>query len=419
MRMSYHDQLNEISEKLGDSFYILQEQNYLKNITDLKSAFNKLYNKVIIGYSYKTNYIPRLCTIAKENGVYAEVVSEMELQLALKLGYDYNKIIFNGPYKKEKDLENTLLGNSIVNLDSYYELDSLEKIVKKHPNKKFKIGLRINMSLINDDGTSAIQEGLNIGRFGFDTTNHEFSNVINKLNTLGVTISALHGHTSTSDRSLKNFTTIVKTLCYVRKTFNLKQIEYLNIGGGYFGPMPKGLLDRNTPTFDDYAATIINNLKNDEWFVKNEPHVILEPGVSVVSNALSFVAKVIDIKKIREKNFILVEGGVYNVKPTMHKINLPFQMISKSETLKVDNAYYDVVGSTCMEKDVVLNHVEINNPNQNDFIQIDNVGGYTIVKTPDFINFVPAIIAFNNDGSYRIIRHRQTIENLLSNYILN
>src|SRR5690606_30016420 len=128
----------KISEKLGDSFYILQEQNYLKNITDLKAAFNKRYNKVIIGYSYKTNYIPRLCTIAKENGVYAEVVSEMELELALKLGYHYDKIIFNGPYKKESDLEKALLGGSIINLDSYYELDSLERIVAKHPAKKFK-----------------------------------------------------------------------------------------------------------------------------------------------------------------------------------------------------------------------------------------------------------------------------------------
>ena len=416
--MNSYNTLEKISEKFGDSFYILQEQNYTKNLKDLKYAFNKQYNKVIIGYSYKTNYIPRLCTIAKEQEVYAEVVSEMELQLAIKLGYTYDKIIFNGPYKKEKDLENTLLGGSIVNLDSYDELDSLESIAAKYPHKKFKIGLRINMSLITEDGTSAIQEGLDIGRFGFDTANSDFLNLIKKLKQLGFTINALHGHTSTSDRSLKNFTTIVKTLCQVRKTCDLEHIEYLNIGGGFFGPMPKGLINRDTPTFDEYATTIFDNLKNDTWFVNNQPFVILEPGVSVVSNALSFVAKVIAIKKIRGKNFLLIEGGVYNVKPTMHKINLPFHSIPKNETPKNAKDYYDVVGSTCMEKDVVLSQVELNNPKKNDFIQIDNVGGYTIVKTPNFINFVPAIITLKEDGSHTIIRHRQTIEDVVATYVI-
>ncbi|MFD0988647.1 hypothetical protein ACFQ1R_00940 [Mariniflexile jejuense] len=417
--MSYYNLLLAISKTLGDSFYVLHEENYLKNIQDLQSAFHKQYNKVIIGYSYKTNYIPKLCQIAKQNGIYAEVVSEMELELALKLGYNFDKIIFNGPLKKEKDIEKALLGNSIINLDSYSELDSVENIVKKYPSKTFKVGLRINMSLVNKDGESAIQEGLDVGRFGFDTTNAEFLNAINRLNNLGVVINALHGHTSSSDRSLKNFETITKTLCNVRNHYNLNNIKYFNIGGGYFGPMPKGLINQTTPTFEDYATTIFNQLKTDAWFTENQPYVILEPGVSVVSNALSFVSKIMDIKKIRNKNFLLIEGGVYNIKPTFHKINLPFQLISKETKTTNNNENFDVVGSTCMEKDLVLNNVSINNPSVNDFIQINNVGGYTIVKTPNFINYVPAIISINTENVYNIIRHRQTINDLIATYVLN
>lgn len=417
--MSYYNVLHAISEAVGDAFYVLHEENYLKNIQDLQAAFHKHYHKVIIGYSYKTNYIPKLCKIAKENGVYAEVVSEMELELALNLGYSLDKIIFNGPLKKEKDIEKALLGNSILNLDAFYELESVEKVVKKHPTKTFKVGLRINMSLINEDGASAIQEGLDVGRFGFDTTTSDFLMAINKLNSLGVTINALHGHTSSSDRSLKNFETITKTLCKVRNQFHLNTIEYFNIGGGYFGPMPKGLVNSATPTFDDYAKTIFNQLKSDAWFMENQPHVILEPGVSVVSNALSYVSKIIDIKKIRNKNFLLIEGGVYNIKPTFHKINLPFQIISQENKPTNNNQIYDVVGSTCMEKDLVLSNVTINTPSVNDFIQINNVGGYTIVKTPNFINYIPAIISLKTNNSYNIIRRRQTINDLLATYTLN
>ncbi|NER16877.1 type III PLP-dependent enzyme domain-containing protein [Spongiivirga citrea] len=415
-----YNTLERLSNRIGNSFYALNEKNYLDNIKDLRVAFEKLYPKIIIGYSFKTNYIPRLCQIAKENDVYAEVVSDMELELALKLGYSFDQIIFNGPYKRLEDLERTILNGSIVNLDSELEVQYLEEIRKAHPQKKIAVGLRINMSLVGDDGKSVIQEGLKIGRFGFDCYGEEFAKVIDRLRSMNITIYALHGHTSSSDRSLRNFETIATTLCQVRDTFQLNDIQYFNVGGGFFGPMPKGFLNRETPSFDDYASTIVTTLKRNSWFNKNSPHIILEPGVSVVSNSLSYIAKVLDVKKIKDKRFALIEGGVYNVKPTMHSYNLPHSIVHKPETQSSElNEIYDIVGTTCMEKDVVLKDVSIKNLKSNDFIKIDNIGAYTVVKTPNFINFIPAIISIKNDSTIEVIRDKQDINSLLTNYKIN
>ncbi|WP_298345916.1 hypothetical protein [uncultured Algibacter sp.] len=408
--------LDKISKEVGNSFYILNESNYLKNITDLKNAFLKFHDKIIIGYSYKTNYIPKLCRLAKENGVYAEVVSDMELDLAFKLGYKPEKIIFNGPLKKEKDLEKVLLGNGIVNIDSFHEVNLLKKIVTRNAEAKISVGLRINMSLIDENGNSTIQEGLKYGRFGFEDSDENLGKAIEIIRGLGVTINALHGHTSSSDRSLKNFGSIAKTLCRVRNKYNLNDIAYFNVGGGFFGPMPKGLLNRKTPAFEEYADTIFSVFNDDEWFANNKPYIILEPGVSVVSNALSYFAKVMDIKKIRSKNFLLIEGGIYNVKPTMHRLNLPFKVFSKS--IKNTSLKFDVVGSTCMEKDVVLSEVEISGVSVSDYISIENVGAYTVVKTPEFINYIPAIVSIEKN-EISIVRYKQNLSNVLQQYNLN
>lgn len=408
--------LDKISKEVGNSFYILNESNYLKNITDLKNAFLKFHDKIIIGYSYKTNYIPKLCRLAKENGVYAEVVSDMELDLAFKLGYKPEKIIFNGPLKKEKDLEKVLLGNGIVNIDSFHEVNLLKKIVARNAEAKISVGLRINMSLIDENGNSTIQEGLKYGRFGFEDSDENLGKAIEIIRGLGVTINALHGHTSSSDRSLKNFGSIAKTLCRVRNKYNLNDIAYFNVGGGFFGPMPKGLLNRKTPAFEEYADTIFSVFNDDEWFANNKPYIILEPGVSVVSNALSYFAKVMDIKKIRSKNFLLIEGGIYNVKPTMHRLNLPFKVFSKS--IKNTSLKFDVVGSTCMEKDVVLSEVEISGVSVSDYISIENVGAYTVVKTPEFINYIPAIVSIEKN-EISIVRYKQNLSNVLQQYNLN
>ena len=56
----------------------------------------------IIGYSYKTNYLPSLIKEMSNLGAYAEVVSRLEYDLALKIGVKPNKIIFNGPLKHMK-----------------------------------------------------------------------------------------------------------------------------------------------------------------------------------------------------------------------------------------------------------------------------------------------------------------------------
>ncbi len=414
--MHKHDFLDKASKEFGNSFYILNGSNYLKNITDIKNAFQKYYDNIIIGYSYKTNYIPELCMIAKENGVYAEVVSDMELDLAYRIGYKSDKIIFNGPLKKEKDLEKILLGDGIVNIDSFYEIDLLKRIVSRNPGVNISVGIRINMSLVNKDGISAIQEGLKYGRFGFEESEENLGRAVKLLENLGININALHGHTSSSDRSIENFKVITRTLCRVRKKYNLNNIKYLNVGGGFFGPIPKGLLNRETPTFSQYAKSIVGELQKDDWFITNKPYLILEPGVSVVSNAMSYVAKIIDIKQIMTKNFMLIEGGVYNVMPTMHGLNLPFDVVTKSK----DNTChtYDIVGSTCMEKDIVLSDVKIENVKRGDFLIIENVGAYTIVKTPEFINYIPAILTVR-DNKIKVIRHKQNLSNILEPYNLN
>ena len=85
----------ELREKYGEAFYILDSEQFRNNFVELKGIFSAIYPNFNIAYSYKTNYIPRLCKIVNELGGYAEVVSEMEVELALKCGVQPKKIIWN------------------------------------------------------------------------------------------------------------------------------------------------------------------------------------------------------------------------------------------------------------------------------------------------------------------------------------
>ena len=54
----------------------------------------------------------------------------MERELALNLGVNPSKIIFNGPYKQYNDIKDSLLSGSRIHVDSHSELDVIIQTIK-------------------------------------------------------------------------------------------------------------------------------------------------------------------------------------------------------------------------------------------------------------------------------------------------
>lgn len=384
---------------------------YRQNLNAFLKAFRGRYNKVIAGYSFKTNYVPALCRIAKSEGCYAEVVSEMEYELALKLGF--KNIIFNGPIKRECIFKKALSNHAIINLDSEYEVEMACEYAKQHPKSEIQVGMRININLTDENGVSTIQCGLRFGRFGFP--HNIISKNIAKLRDNGIKIISLHGHTSSSDRAVLNYKIITQHMLSICEQYELNDLKYFNIGGGYFGAAPEGMDLTGRPKYEDYADCIVDELEKNEWFKNIQPFIVIEPGSSVVSNVFTYYTKVYQNKKVGSVNFVMVDGTVFDVKPTLHSNNLPHTVYQASKS--TETYICDVVGSTCMEKDVILKQVNLPKLNAGDFIQFKGVGAYTICLTPTFINFLEPILSLE-DNDYVEVRRRQNIDDVISIYSL-
>jgi len=68
-----------------------------------------------------------------------------------------------------------------------------------------------------------------------------------------------------------------------------------------------------------------------------------------------------------------------------------------------------------MEKDYLLTEITDTLPDVGDFIKIDNVGAYTVVLTPPFINPAPAIVVRKSD-TFKLVRSKQTLNDMFKNY---
>jgi diaminopimelate decarboxylase len=410
-----YNSIKELEEKYGSSFYLLNVNQLRENYRKIDHAFKSRYNEFIIGYSYKTNYVPFLCKELNKLGAHAEVVSRLEYDLALKIGVNPRNIIFNGPIKKKNDIVFALENESKINIDSIYETDFVQEYAENNSSKLIKVGLRVNFDL-SEDGVSPLVEGHEISRFGICYENGDLHYVINKLDSVkNIQIVGLHGHFSTSHRKVETFRRITQVLCKIAKETNLTNLEYIDVGGGIFGEVPKILIN-NTPSYDDYAEAICSVMNHEFGYYKKKPNLILEPGISMVANTFVFVAKVIGTKRIKDNNFVLVDGSVHNIKPTMHKKNLPMQIVRQNADKNKTSENFNIVGYTCLEKDYLARDFNEKTPQINDYVIFENVGAYTIVFNPSFIKEKPAIIANDNNEIF-VVRKKETIKEFFNEEI--
>ena len=265
--------------------FVLEVDKLTQNIRSFKSALNSRFKENVLSYSVKTNSTPVLLDYVKKEGGYAEVVSYHEYKLALALGFKPSRIIYNGPLKDQETFLHALGNGAIVNIDTKRELDWLRLLP---PGKVYNVGIRVNLNLsvISPEDCKDNEE---YSRFGFSSENNELEETITLVKKLrNVRLTGLHLHRTSKTRSLSVYQNICEYAIKVIKNYDLA-IDYIDIGGGYYGDMP------GKPTYKDYVDTIADALSN--YFDLSKLTLIVEPGNAIIASPFTFYSSVIDTKK--------------------------------------------------------------------------------------------------------------------------
>ena len=96
-----------IMTQLKTPFYRIKESDLQYDIRLLKDSLVRHWGNYIPGYSVKTNSLPWLLTYLQKQGFYAEVVSDTEYDLAKRLGYSDDKIIYNSEKRNRMSLSSS------------------------------------------------------------------------------------------------------------------------------------------------------------------------------------------------------------------------------------------------------------------------------------------------------------------------
>lgn len=364
--------IKELRKEYGDAFYLLDSEQYRNNFLELRDTFRKIYPNFNIAYSYKTNYTPKFCKIVDELGGYAEVVSEMELEIALRVGVKPNRIIWNGPIKNPKKLEEFLVAGGTDNIDSVEELEVVKNIAERHPDKTLNLGIRCNYEV--NDGV--------VSRFGFDVDSEGFKNVLVFV-TSTPNVHFINFQCHFAKRQIEYWPARAKGMVELIDRLGIIP-ERIDIGGGLFGKMADSLKAQFTNEIPDYKAYAEAAARVfAEYFADKDvkPELLIEPGSAVVGDCMKFVGTIKTIKNVRGKWFATILGSQKNI--SMTGINPPMDVIAMGgEQKEYENM--DMVGFTCIEGDVLYHNYNGKLAHE-DAIVISNCGSYSLVMKPPFI----------------------------------
>ena len=392
---------SKLLQEFSTPFYLYDEEIIQNKVLFLNSLDFKFDFK--FHFAVKANPNLAILNLIKKYNFGAEVVSAGELFKSLKAGFDPTSVIFDGPGKTEFDLKYAITQQiKSINVEN---LEEIAFINEYSLNKGLitNIGIRINPD-IDAKTLDKITTGKSGGKFGISVDQIDFESIAKFK---GVKLTTLSEHIGSQITDHNQLISSYQKLISLADKINtsLKTIQTLDFGGGF------GVIDHSDKklNFRDWQNDL-NQLLDGKSY-----NIIFEPGRYVVADSGELYTKVLYVKKSGNKKIIITDSSFSEyLRPALYDITPPIKVLNETQDLET----YDIAGGICESTDYLAKDVQIPRVKQGDFIKLMNVGAYGSSMSSTYNSRPRPLEILKNKEEYRVIRSRDTLEDLCKNEIM-
>ena len=342
--------------------------------------------------------------VLAEESVGADVASPGELAFALKAGLDGARIVAHGNARSDEELRAAADAGATVALDNEGEAERAAAAGVR------RVLVRVTLG-VEADTHEAIQTGHHGSKFGLPPD--AAARTIETARSLGLDVAGLHVHVGSQlgDTSAHEETIRLLAVFAARCRDELGwTAEVVNAGGG-FGvrhvpeepEMPLGEL-----------ARAVSTAVRSAWAEHGlpEPKLVLEPGRALVGQAGTTLYRVRTVKRLDDVTWAAVDGGMSdNPRPQLYGAR--YTALSALRADEPATETVSVAGLHCESGDVLIDDVALPPPRAGDLLAVPATGAYALAMSSNY-NATPRPAAvLVRDGRARIIRRRETIDDLL------
>jgi diaminopimelate decarboxylase len=393
--------LSGIAEAEGTPLYVYSAATIVERYRAIDEAFASYPHS--LHYALKANSTLAIARLLRTLGSNVDANSGGEIDVALRAGFIPPQIVFTGVGKTQAELEQAIeLGLKSINAESDGELERIDALARARQTRA-RVALRVNPD-IDARSHPHISTGLKTNKFGIalDRAREIARRFANRE---GVEIIGLHAHIGSQITSLEPLSRAARALVTLAREMRDDgvRIEHLDLGGG-LGVSYDGSV---VPSAREYADALLPEVRESGLAI------VLEPGRNIMAPAGALLSRVVDVKEQPgNKLFVVLDAGMTElIRPMMYNA---FHRIEPVERSRGAEVIADIVGPLCESSDTLGKDRRVPRPQVGDLFAVLDAGAYGSVMASNYNRRPMPAEALVANGSYSLIRRRQTIDDLVA-----
>jgi diaminopimelate decarboxylase len=401
----------ELAAEFGTPLYVYDEATIRNRATAYRDGLRQAYpGKSLVCYAGKAYCAPWLLRVVAEEGLGLDVVSGGELYTARASGFPAERIYFHGNNKGEDELQLALdSGVGRVVVDNLEEIERLSRLTA-NAMKEQAVLLRVAPG-VEAHTHEHIKTGVLDTKFGLSIQTGAAAEAVERIRRQkALRLMGLHAHIGSQVFELEPYRETIRRVFEFAASVGL-ELQELSPGGGFgvrYTPADMSLSPADVTRA--IADTVCDAAQKAGVPL---PALTIEPGRSIIAPAGVALYRVGSIKTITGvRTYVAVDGGMAdNIRPTAY--GAAYTPFLANRLNDQPDATLAIAGKYCESGDVLVKDAVLPMPRVGDLVAVPSSGAYHLSMASNYnLSPRPAVVVVRQ-GNARLVRRRETYEDLL------
>ena len=387
----------DICKEYGTPVYVYDASIIGRQYKRLLDAFK--HTNVEIHFACKALTNINILKLMRKLGAGLDTVSIQEVQLGLKAGYLPQEIMYTPNCVNIDEINKAVSAGVQINIDN---ISILEQFGHKYGNT-YPVCIRLNPHIMAG-GNVKISTGHIDSKFGISI--YQLRHLERVVKSNNIKVEGLHMHTGSDILDIDVFLRGAEILFEAARSF--PELKFLDFGSGFKVQYHDNDITTDIEELGEKLGTRFNE------FCKSygkELRLIFEPGKFLVSESGSLLVRTNVIKQTTSTVFVGVDSGQNHlIRPMFYDA---FHCITNISNPNGINRIYTVVGYIC-ETDTFGWDRKLNEVREGDVLCLHNAGAYGYSMASNYNSRYRPAEVLVHEGKAKLIRRRETIEDLLA-----
>ena len=398
------DKVFELIKKYGSPLYVYDERILRKSCREMHNLLPK--KNLRVNYSAKANSNIEILKIVRDEDIDVDAMSPGEIYVQKLAGYNADRIFYIGNNVSKEEMQYAINEKVLVSVDSLAQLESFGQI-----NPGGDVAVRFNPGI----GTGHHQKVVTAGKkTKFGVQKDFIPQVKAILEKYNLNLVGIDQHIGSLFLEPDAYIKGVESLLEIATQFS--GLKFIDMGGGFGVPYHEGECRLDLKELSEKLNAVLDEFLKD--YDNKDVIFKIEPGRYIPAECGVLLGEVYSVKENYGTTYVGTDLG-FNVlmRPVLYDSYHAITII-KSNKSENGKEVATIVGNICESGDIIANEREMRKVSEGDIVAVGSAGAYGFSMSSNYnCRLKPAEVLIDKDGNDRLIRRRDTIEDLIRNFV--